>query len=70
MILEHLKSGKTITDKEARDLYGIARCAARISELRNQGHIPIDGRFITVEKRGGEKARVMEYKLSEDYCNV
>jgi hypothetical protein len=37
-ILEHLKSGKTITPIEALNLYGSFRLAARISDLRQQGH--------------------------------
>ena len=37
-ILNHLKSGKTITPIEALNLYGSFRLAARIASLRSQGH--------------------------------
>lgn len=37
-ILKHLKSGAHITPLEAMGLFGVYRLAARIYELRNQGH--------------------------------
>lgn len=37
-ILEHLKSGKTLTPLEALDLYQTMRLAARVLDLRNAGH--------------------------------
>ena len=37
-ILEHLKAGKTISPIEALNLYGSFRLAARISDLRKEGH--------------------------------
>ncbi len=37
-ILAHLESGKSITDDEARELYGCKRLAARINDLRKEGH--------------------------------
>lgn len=37
-ILNHLKSGKTITPIEALNLYGSFRLAARIASLRQQGY--------------------------------
>ena len=37
MILEHLKSGDTLTRKECYELFGELNLAARIKELRDQG---------------------------------
>lgn len=38
-ILNHLKSGKSITAIEALNLYSCFRLAARIDELKDQGHL-------------------------------
>ena len=38
LILRYLKSGHTITDDEARDLFNCSRLGARIYELREAGH--------------------------------
>ena len=38
-ILSHLKSKKTITPLQALELFGCFRLAARISELRESGHL-------------------------------
>ncbi len=56
-ILTHLKNGLTLTPKQALRQYGTMRLAARIKELRDQGH---DIRTDMV-KRG--KARVAQYAL-------
>lgn len=37
-LLTHLKRKRTITPLEALDRYGIFRLAARVQELRAQGH--------------------------------
>jgi hypothetical protein len=37
-ILNHLKSGQTITPIYALKVFGIFRLAARINDLRGQGH--------------------------------
>ena len=37
-ILEHLKSGESITQMDALMLFGCFRLASRINELRDQGH--------------------------------
>jgi hypothetical protein len=60
-VLSHLESGKTITDAEARKLYGIARLGARIWELRRAGHDVI-GERIAVKTRHG-KANVARYRI-------
>ena len=38
-ILQHLKSGKSITVKQAISLFNCYRLAARIDELRRKGHV-------------------------------
>lgn len=50
-ILEHLKSGKSLTPVEALNFYGCFRLAARIDDLRKSGH------FIETEiiKKDGKK---------------
>ena len=37
-ILDHLLSGQPASEDLARLLFGVRRCAARISELRKQGY--------------------------------
>jgi hypothetical protein len=67
-ILKHLKSGKSITARQARDLYGVDRLAARIHDLRDlpwkpsKGHYNIRTDMITVNTRHG-KARIAKYSL-------
>jgi len=38
LVLKHLKSGKSLTPLTALSQYGIMRLAARIYDLRQQGH--------------------------------
>ena len=38
-ILQHLKRGRKITPLDALNKFGCFRLAARISDLRNQGHV-------------------------------
>lgn len=61
-IMQHLKSGKTLTQLEALREYGIMRLPARIEELRKRGE-PIATEMITVENKYGERVRVAEYRL-------
>ena len=56
-ILNHLKSGSSITATEALNLFGCFRLAARIHDLRNQGHW-----IQSVESREGNKS-FAEYRL-------
>tara|TARA_R100000808_G_C2153609_1_gene163994 strand:+ start:1540 stop:1851 length:312 start_codon:yes stop_codon:yes gene_type:complete len=60
-VLDHLRV-RPITQDEAKNLYGIARLASRIQELRKEGY-----RITTkwLEKNG---ARFAEYHLSFGYC--
>lgn len=61
-ILAHLESGKSLTPLQALSLFGCNRLAARVLDLRNDGH-PIHSRMITVDTRAGT-ARVAQYYLS------
>ena len=47
-ILEYLKTGKTLTNREAQRLFECDRAPARIKELRNIGY-PIRTEMITVK---------------------
>ena len=59
-ILAHLRAGNTITAGDALRLYGIARLAARVNDLINQGH-PIKSRLIVVQNRSGRDVRIAQY---------
>ena len=59
-ILTHLQL-TSITDREARSLYGCTRLAARINELNKSGH-DIKSKLIQVNGRHG-KAWVSRYSL-------
>jgi hypothetical protein len=61
-ILDHLKTGETITAIQALDLFGCNRLAARIADLRNADH-EISTTTIIVLNRDGGKCRVAEYRL-------
>lgn len=62
-ILDHLKTGETITALQALDLFGCNRLAARIADLRNADH-EISSTRITVFNRDGGKCYVSEYRLA------
>jgi hypothetical protein len=38
MVLEHLQAGQSITALDSLRLYGVLRLAARIDDLRKDGH--------------------------------
>lgn len=46
-ILGHLRAGNTITGLEALDMFGCARLAARIYDLREDGHAIKSSRVTT-----------------------
>lgn len=64
LVLEHLKEIGHITSLEAMNLYGITRLAARISDLRREGH-HIIASTVEVPTRAGRTARVARYRLCE-----
>lgn len=65
MVLQHLKKYGSITHKEADDLYGCSRLAARISDLRKQG-FKITSETVTSKGFGGKVKHYSRYKLVEE----
>lgn len=65
MILEHLKSGKTVTQREATEEYGIERLAPRIGELRELG-FPIGKVMEKGKNRYGKTTSYARYYLKEE----
>ena len=64
-LLGHLKAGLPITAHRALYGYGVARCAARIHDLKQLGY-QIERRMVEVATRDGRKTRVAEYWLGGD----
>ena len=61
-ILEHLRSGKTLTRLESWSELGVLETPSRISELRGMGH-QISTTMMTVYNRYGEKTRIAQWRL-------
>lgn len=62
-ICRHLSAGNALTALEALRLWGCARCAARIEEIRRDG-VNVITTMIEVEGVNGP-ARVASYKIGE-----
>ena len=58
-ILKHLKLGKTISPLEAMGVFGVYRLAARIFELRQDGH-----EIVKTIKDDGQGRTYAEYSLA------
>jgi len=65
-IIEHFRSGNTITSLEAFSSLGVTQLASRIFDLKQQGY-HIDSTRIKVSNRFGEECSVSEYYLVSDY---
>jgi len=70
-ILQHLKDGKRLTQKEAINEFGAYRLSAIIHSLRNQGHniesIPLSVPTRYSCKNGKPRmANIVEYKLTDN----
>jgi hypothetical protein len=63
-ILNHLKSGKSITSKEAFELYGVTRLSAIIHDLRCMGY-PIHAFTVEGTTRFGDSCRYAKYILGK-----
>ena len=61
-ILNHLQTRGSITAREADELYGCTRLAARIKNLRNAGHV-IMTQQVTGQNRFGDKTRYARYTM-------
>lgn len=64
IVLKHLLEGKSITQLEAMNEYGIMRLGARIFELIQDGY-PIKKKMVTVRNRLGEPCMVAKYYMEE-----
>ena len=62
MVLEHLKSGKSIEPMEALNKYGIYRLGACIEVLRREGH-NIDTKLIFFKRPNGRKGHYAKYTM-------
>lgn len=62
-IRRHLKRGGAVTPLAALRRFGILRLGARIYDLRREG-MSITRVMKTVRTRGGDTARVAEYRLA------
>jgi len=60
-ILKYLQSGKGITSLEAFSKFGSMRLAARISDLKEKGHV-ITAEMVQV---GEKKKKVARYSLNQ-----
>ena len=70
-ILQHLKDGRKLTQKESINEYGAYRLSAIIHSLRKKGHliesIPLKVTTRYIAKDGNPKmANIVEYKLDTD----
>ena len=63
-ILNHLRTYESITDNDARDMYGINRCGARIWDLRQEGH-DIKTVMESCKNRYGIKTEYGRYFLNQ-----
>jgi hypothetical protein len=64
-VLEYLESGKTITTLNAFNELGITRLAARVHELKSDGH-EVKKNTITVVNRFNENCSIAEYYMDCD----
>ena len=65
MVLNHLKSGKSITSLEAINLYSATRLSAIIFNLRKRGHTIATLPKIIIDKYGN-KCEFAQYRLIND----
>lgn len=61
-ILEWMQRGNAITSRQAIELFGCTRLAARVSDLRAMGH-NVSKRTKTVRNRDGHACNVAEYYI-------
>lgn len=64
LILMHILKYGSITHLEAESEYGIARLAARIADLRREGH-PIVSEMVEGKNRRGEPTHYARYKMED-----
>ena len=69
-ILQHLKEGRRLTQKEAINQYGAYRLSSIIHSLRNQGYnidsIPLSVPTRYIDKDGNPRmSNIVEYKINK-----
>lgn len=64
-VLDYLESGNTITTLNAFNELGITRLAARIYELKEEGH-DVKSKRIKVTNQYAEQCSVSEYYMESD----
>ncbi|WP_434779246.1 helix-turn-helix domain-containing protein [Neisseria sp. Ec49-e6-T10] len=62
MILNHLQNKGSITQEQAKKLYGVARLASRVNDLKKRGY-NIVSVMIEVKNRYGDRVKVAQYSL-------
>ncbi len=62
LVLEHLKSGKSIEPLEALNKYGIYRLGACIERLRKEGY-PIYTELVFFKRPNGNKGHYAKYTM-------
>ena len=60
-VLEYLDNHEWITHRDAEDNIGVMRLAARICDLRKQGH-QIEDKWVLFTARNGRTGRMKAYK--------
>ena len=60
-VMQWLKSGRTITSKQAIDEFGCTRLSAVIFRLINEFNMPIAKTMIPVKNRNGRHVEVAKY---------
>lgn len=64
-IMQWLKSGRTITSKQAIDEFGCTRLSAVIFRLINDYGLPISKEMVPVKNRNGRWVEIAKYYLAE-----
>lgn len=64
-IMQWLKSGRTITSKQAIDEFGCTRLSAVIFRLINEYELPITKDMVPVKNRNGRWVEIAKYYLAE-----
>ena len=64
-VMMWLKSGKSITSKQAIDEFGCTRLSAVIFRLINEYQMPITKELVSVKIRNGRWVEVAKYHLQE-----
>lgn len=68
-IIKYMRDFGSINPLQAMADLGVMRLAARVSDLRDQGH-EIDRRIVSGKNRYGEPVYFAEYRLMEEQKNA